>query len=405
MGYKQEPALQVDVVSATFTESKADTEMEISVEINPDEGYHVEEQEGQSGKRAAVSDSKLKELWNGTLTFGTKVQCCNSCVPVSAGSGTPGSAEPYVILFGMIIGLCIIEGVPVRVLSEKSETATLYISTAVLGAVSVGLFLITQWTDPGVMPREDIGKEGAKVLSKARAGFRPPSVQNFLDSGQVIKMDYCSTCGIFTPPQSKHCPYCKNCIQRYDHHCPWVGNCIGRRNYRYFFSFLIVSFLLLVYVFLVCCVAIVSVIADGEAFSTRNATSEEGNIDGVNADIIVTIVSLLLIFFILCPSIQMVLFHTSIAMTNQTTNDYIYNRVPESVGPGAVMKIFFSTLPKSYIPSWVRAVKAQQQMLDKGNIDNLERVDPEYVYSLARVSQPAEMVSFTAFDPDSVFDS
>ena len=59
-----------------------------------------------------------------------------------------------------------------------------------------------------------------------------------------LKIKYCNTCNIYRPPRTSHCSICNVCVERFDHHCPWIGMCVGRRNYRYYFSFLLVIALL-----------------------------------------------------------------------------------------------------------------------------------------------------------------
>ena len=52
---------------------------------------------------------------------------------------------------------------------------------------------------------------------------------------------YCHRCEVNVPPRAEHCYLCRKCILKHDHHCTLLGRCIGYRNIRYYFCFLIWS--------------------------------------------------------------------------------------------------------------------------------------------------------------------
>ncbi|XP_054167270.1 palmitoyltransferase ZDHHC16-like isoform X2 [Oppia nitens] len=56
-------------------------------------------------------------------------------------------------------------------------------------------------------------------------------------------VSFCKRCIAPKSARTHHCSVCNRCILKMDHHCPWLNNCIGHYNHRYFFMFMVYTWL------------------------------------------------------------------------------------------------------------------------------------------------------------------
>ena len=150
----------------------------------------------------------------------------------------------YLTLF-LVIGTSVLFfAFDCKYLSEKVSPAIPAIGAVLFLCVISNLFK-TSFSDPGIIPRataaeaRDIERQIEIEIGTGAAYRPPPRTREVLIKNQTVKLKYCFTCKIFRPPRASHCSICDNCVERFDHHCPWVGNCVGKRNYRYFYFFLV----------------------------------------------------------------------------------------------------------------------------------------------------------------------
>ncbi|KAF2363208.1 Palmitoyltransferase DHHC domain [Trinorchestia longiramus] len=144
----------------------------------------------------------------------------------------------------------------------------------------------------------------------------PPRTKEITINGVVVKLKYCFTCKIFRPPRASHCSICDNCVERFDHHCPWVGNCVGKRNYRYFYLFLVSLAFLCVFIFS-------CVIAHLVIYMQESKEGTEGTFINAVQHNPASVVEGVICFIAVWSILGLAGFHTYLTTSNQTTNEDI----------------------------------------------------------------------------------
>ncbi|XP_054717297.1 palmitoyltransferase ZDHHC5-like [Uloborus diversus] len=182
-------------------------------------------------------------------------------------------------------------------------------------------FTLATFVNPGVIPK-------ATQDEIKGDGLGGPTYQDIEIHGVRVRLKWCVTCQFYRPPRCVHCGICDNCIETFDHHCPWVNNCIGRRNYRYFFMFLLWLSIHMISILGLCSLYIKDHFEDFKKLDT-----------------ILTIVIVGIIIVLFIPIIGLTAYHTILIIQGRTTNEKVTGKfldVPSPYTRGCCKNIIYS---------------------------------------------------------------
>ncbi|XP_045621015.1 palmitoyltransferase ZDHHC18 isoform X1 [Procambarus clarkii] len=260
--------------------------------------------------KTKVKMASVKRKWQ--IFPGRNKFCCDGRIMMAQQTG----------IFYFTVGLIVVTNVLFFIFDcpflAENLTPAIPAFGALLFIFVMSSLFHTSFTDPGIIPRatadEAIYTEKQIEVPNSGNGPRlrpPPRTKEIVVNGVTVKLKYCFTCKIFRPPRASHCSICDNCVERFDHHCPWVGNCVGRRNYRYFYLFIISLAFLCVFIFSCVIAHLVLFMKESATFLDAVQNNPASVIEGV------------ICFFSVWSILGLAGFHTYLTTSNQTTNEDI----------------------------------------------------------------------------------